>query len=58
MAQNINRPISPDKTEGHLAYQHRLIAIKEAVLCIGERDMNVTLKVIRNWLKKDEKLKT
>lgn len=44
------------KKEGHVEYQQRLGQVKNAILTLGERNMENTMRVIKRWLNDDTRI--
>lgn len=59
MSNRINAPPpSQGRPEGHASYQQRLVPLKDAILRFGEKDMEITLRVIRAWLRQSAEEKS
>ncbi len=44
------------KKEHHLEYQQRVGQVKNAILILGERNMENTMRVIKRWLNDDTRI--
>lgn len=44
------------KKESHVEYQERIGVIKNDIVCLGERNMDNTVRVIRRWINGDMRI--